>query len=211
MAKKNVEIIFILDKSGSMDAVKQATISGFNEYVDSLRKDKNVSYTMSLTLFDTEKEHRYKNTPLAEVSALTEKSYRPDGNTALYDAAVSTIDYAHKNMDKKTKTLCVIMTDGEENSSREYDDKDLKRKIKELEETGYWTFVFLGANQDSYLVGQKFGLSKGNIANFNATSRGTGAAFAMMASNTSSFAQNEANTVMDFYSEDDQDKLEKTK
>ncbi len=210
-AKSETLIVFILDKSGSMGSIQDATISGFNEYVGTLRKDKNTNYSMSLTLFDTEFEQRYSNTPLSKVADLSRENYRPDGSTALYDAACTTMADTAKSVEKNQKVLCVIMTDGEENSSKEYTDKEMKAKIKELEKTGHWSFVFLGANQDSYLVGKKFGLSAQNVANFNATGASAGMVMRTMATNTVMYAASANNTTADFFSKKDQDDLEKTK
>lgn len=188
---------FILDKSGSMESVREATISGFNEYIQTLKKDKENEYEFTLTLFDTNFVVRDKAQKLSKVKELNKESYNPDGGTALYDGVCSTlkgITEAHDHCNvcgghqHTTKYVTIIMTDGQENSSREYTQVEMKKMIEEREKQGNWTFVYLGANQDSYAVAQKFGVQVGNIANFNATTAGTSAAYRGMANATVLFA-----------------------
>lgn len=209
MTKKNVvSVSFILDKSGSMQSVRGATISGFNEYIGTLKKDKKADYELTLTLFDTSVT-THERESIEDVSELTTVTYDPNGGTALYDAAVTTIQNAVKT--HKGKSLVIIMTDGEENSSKEHTEEDLKKLIKKLEKTGEWTFVFLGANQDSYAKAAKYGISAQNATNFNASDMGTRAAFVGMAVATSNFAS-EVNTVTDsFFSKEQQKDIEDTK
>lgn len=109
------------------------------------------------------------------------------------------------------------MTDGEENSSKEYTEKELKTLITELEATKMWSFVFLGANQDAWANAGKWGFSDLNVSNFNATGKGVGAVFAMMATNTASamrgadFTTGGAGGGGKFFSQDNKDLLKKTK
>lgn len=200
---------FILDKSGSMDSVKKATISGFNEYLQTLKKDGN-KYSFSLTLFDTMVETPYTNEDIKNVDDLTDKTYLPSGGTALYDAACATIAKVEKKVKKNQKVLTIIMTDGEENSSQEYSEKELKAKIAELEKTSKWSFVFLGANQDSWATAQKFGIAQMNVANFGSNTRGVGASFVTMAANTSAFAGGGSGSTSTFFSAKDQADLNMT-
>ncbi len=174
MAKPTTVVNFILDMSGSMESVRRQTISGVNEYIDQLKtKGGNIRFT--LTLFDTVMEKLYSNTPIKDVEHLTEKEYAPRGFTALYDAAVETIEEAATKVkgQKKTSSLVVIMTDGEENSSQKHDDKCLKDLIKKLESDGGWTFTFMGANQDAWATAQSFGISRGNTMSWDSTAVGT--------------------------------------
>ena len=200
---KTINVHFVLDKSGSMSSVRDATISGFNEYVQTLKKDEN-NYTLTLTLFDTEVKKKYTGEALSRVTLLKKDDYNPSGMTALYDAVCQTLKDVESS---RGKNLFVIMTDGEENSSQEYTEKELKKMIKNLEETKRWTFVFLGANQDSWLVGQKFGLSRGNVANYNATLSGMGATMKTMARNTVAFAAQSNDNTDQYFSKTDQDEL----
>lgn len=207
--KKKVLVNFILDKSGSMEVVRDTTISGVNEYIQTLKKDENIDYTFSLTMFDTEVVRPVVDKPLAGLEPLTKSEYVPNGGTALYDAVCRTIKQAQDSV--ADKVITVIMTDGEENSSREYDQNDMRDLIKRLEGKGNWTFVYLGANQDSYAVAMKHGFSYGNITNFNLTTAGTGIAMRTMAMNTSMTANSSNASTMDFFSKTDQETVEKTK
>lgn len=205
--KKKTIVSFILDKSGSMSVCRDATISGYNEYISTLKKDTKAVYDFSLTLFDTNVETRHRAIPIGEAPELTEKTYVPDGGTALYDAVMRTIN-GLAGKAEKSKVLCIIMTDGGENASQEYTQKDLFNKVKELEKTGKWSFVFLGANQDSWATAQSFGFAQANVANFNTTGAGMRNAFMTMVVNTSAFASPD-NQVMDsFFSQEDKIKLE---
>lgn len=213
--KTKTLVNFILDKSGSMSSVWDATISGFNEYLNTLRKDGN-EYDFSLTLFDTEINKREVNVPIKTIKELDRLSYVPSGMTALYDATCNTIDEVKKSIKKGIKVLTVVMTDGEENSSKEYTQEQFKNKVKELEKTKMWSFIFLGANQDAWLNAQKYGFQAGSVATYNSTQAGTRAVFTMMASNTATAASSKdfsrgGGGVGDFFSTTDKDALKKAK
>lgn len=174
---------FILDESGSMSSITESVISGFNEYLLGLKKS---NYKFTLTKFDTTGIRTpYVNVDIKDVEPLDMKSYQPGQGTPLYDAVCETIIEVEKEAEDKQPVLVAIMTDGEENSSKEYTQTQLKKMIKRLEAKGNWTFVFMGANQDSWATAQLMGIQKGNVANWQATTRGTGQAFSAMAmSNT---------------------------
>lgn len=211
MAKTTRTLVnFILDKSGSMQSVCEATISGFNEYIQSLKKDKKNKYDFSLVLFDTNIIKQHVNTPIEKIKPINKETYNPDGWTALYDAVCSTIDAVQKTVTKNQKVLTVIMTDGEENSSKEYTQEQLKKRVSELERAGKWTFVFLGANQDSWLNAQKFGISKQNTSNFQATDVGMARSMQILTNNTAMFASASSGQTEDFFSPQDQDTLNNT-
>lgn len=193
-----------------MTSVWDATISGFNEYILSLQNDTKADFNFSLTLFDTNVDNRFSNVPVNQVQKLNRVTYTPSGMTALYDAVCSTINQAKGKVGKKDKSLVVIMTDGEENSSHEYTQTQLATMIKDLQAQGNWSFVFLGANQDAWAKAGELNIAMGNAATFTASSSGTRAAFAMMASNTSNFASSDT-VGSKFFSADDQDKLKNTK
>ena len=181
MKKKQVKTVvgFVLDKSGSMSSCKRSTVSGFNEYIQTLKKEnKRGSCKFNLTLFDTVIYQKNINTELHDIKELTPKAYDPNGGTALYDAAVETIEMIKDRIDEekeKPAVLIAIMTDGEENSSKLHNEKCLKDLIHKLEHEGNWTFVFMGANQDSYQNASKIGISRGNTMNWNSE----GMSFAM--------------------------------
>ena len=202
--KDETLVNFILDKSGSMESVRSATISGFNEYINALKKDGN-KYSFSLTLFDTEITTPYLNEDLKSVKELNVESYSPNGCTALYDAVCSTIKKIEEK--KGQKVVNIIMTDGEENSSKEYSEVQMKSLIEERTKKGNWTFVYLGANQDSYVKAQKFGIGAMNTSNFQATPAGMAQAMNMVASNTQNFAVSAKTCTSNFFSKADQASL----
>lgn len=205
--KKKTIVSFILDSSGSMSSCLDATVSGYNEYVGTLKADKKSAYDFSLTLFNTEVEARHSSLPIGEIPELTHKTYVPGGFTALYDAVMKTVNEVEKKAGKD-KVLCIIMTDGGENASREYTQKDLFNKVKELEKTGKWTFVFLGANQDSWAVAQNFGFAQANVANYQTSSLGMSNAFRSVASNTVAYAASADFSTQSFFSDEDKKNLE---
>ncbi len=203
MERRNkVSVVFILDRSGSMDQVRRATISGFNEYVQTLKADRASEYRMSLTLFNTGSERRFSAMPISEVPKLSEDTYRPDGSTALYDAACETLaDHESEDCDKM---LVVVMTDGEENASKVYNESHFRAMVKVLRGTGRASFVFLGANQDSWANAQKWGFQRQNVATYNSTDVGTQRAFSMSAQNTVNFAAQSTANTENFFSAKDQ-------
>lgn len=206
--KERILINFILDKSGSMGSVCDATISGVNEYLLSLKNDKKNKYDITLTMFDTEVTKYCVAQPMEDVKELDRTSYNPDGMTALYDAVCMTIKETEEKAKKNSKVLNVIMTDGEENSSKEYTQKEMKEKIEQLQKKN-WTFVFLGANQDSWATAQKFGISQQNAANYNVSASGIKAVSRTLTSatlNYSSASQSDGPS-MTFFSDKDQDSL----
>jgi len=146
--KKVTHVNFILDMSGSMMDVWESTISGFNEYLDNLKRDKKNDYRVSLTLFDDQIEKPYIDAPINEVEHLTKETYKPRGMTALYDAVCKTIN----GVKNDEKNIVVIMTDGGENASQEYKTPDFIKIKNGLDAGKNWTFVFLGANQDAWGV-----------------------------------------------------------
>lgn len=194
---------FILDKSGSMSTIQDATIGGFNEYLNTLKKDGN-EYSFSLTLFDTSVESPQLNKSIKDIPELSSKTFVPDGMTALYDAVCKTINEVKKTVKDNQKVLTVIMTDGAENSSREYSQKDLKKMVEDLEKSGNWSFVFLGANQDSFATASAFGVGMMNTANFSATGDGMTRAMHTMATGTQSFAMSSATSTSNFFSPEQQ-------
>jgi len=163
--KQRVLVSVILDKSGSMSTKVQDVIGGFNLYLDELAKEPAVDYGFSLTLFDTVVEMRYKAVTLANVAKLDDASYRPSGNTALLDAIGNTVQTA--STDGFDKAIAVIMTDGEENSSREWTLQAIRELIKSKEAAGNWTFVFLGANLDAFAQGASLGVPMANAVRYD--------------------------------------------
>lgn len=166
--QKTLNVSFLLDMTGSMKSVEGATISGFNEYIGSL-KARNADIRFTLTLFNTDTINTvYKGVPIGDVRALDAKIYQPDSTTPLYDAIGRTIHETQTSLnDAKQDVLFVIMTDGHENASHEYSQQKVFELVKSKEKDG-WTFAFLGANMDSWQVGQSIGVATPDSAmNYN--------------------------------------------
>ena len=181
--KKKIKVVFILDETGSMMCCKGVTISGFNEYVKAL-KGKKSNTVMSLTTFNSDKVNRRNDeSPINEIKDLTDKNYDPSACTPLYDAIGQTIRGVKKG--KNEEVVCVIMTDGMENASREFTLEGINILMREKEKEG-WTFVYLGADHDSWNVGQSFGMSPQNVSNYGKGQ--TAAAFGVLAKNTTSYS-----------------------
>lgn len=172
---KRIKVALVLDETGSMMAVKSQTISGVNEYLDGLQADKDTEYLVTLTAFSepyTYKERvreRYHLLPPDRAGRLSEKNYAPNGNTPLYDAIGVTIRSmeAMEADAARDPVLMVIVTDGEENASKEFDLAGVKKLIAEKEKQGNWTFVYLGANQDAWKVGSSLGMRQSNVQSYS--------------------------------------------
>ena len=158
--KKNKikDIVFLLDRSGSMYSFVDDTIGGYNSYLEKERKNNNSRVTT--ILFDDEYEVLHDRVHISDIKNITNKEYYTRGCTALYDA----IGKAISNLDNKDtdKVLFVITTDGLENASKEYTKDRVKKLISDHDN---WEFIYIGANIDSYNEGSKIGIKKKNIAN----------------------------------------------
>jgi uncharacterized protein YegL len=206
---KNQRILvnFILDASGSMSSCLESTISGFNEYVSSLKKNNEAEVDFSLTLFNSELDMKFTNRPIHAVESLSTENYRPNGNTALYDAVCESAMRMVKQGTIADKVLFVIMTDGEENSSKNYNLDNLKGIIKLLESTGEVTFVYLGANQDSWKNAKAFGLSMNNVTNYKQNPKSITRSFNTLAVNTVMLAKSASGSTASYFSEQDKNHI----
>lgn len=164
---ENLDIIFLIDRSGSMSGSEEDTIGGFNSYIKRER-DKGFETKVTTVLFDDQYEILYKRKDIKEVENLTDKEYYVRGMTTLYDAIGKTINLLDKEIDNKV--LFVIMTDGMENDSREYS----KQQITNLIESHNWEFIFIGADIDSYAEARNIGIKKSRVANYEKSKRGVG-------------------------------------
>ena len=166
----SILINFVLDKSGSMDAIRSATISGFNEFKNDQARESGEAL-LTLTLFDTSFRTACEAVPLREVPDLDHQAYAPGGCTALYDAIGHTMritdDYVAAH--KPDQVLFVIMTDGYENSSREFSRERIFQMIEDRRKLAQYEFVYLGANQDSYAVGASIGVAAGHMLDYEAS------------------------------------------
>lgn len=192
--KSKMIVNFILDQSGSMNTVKSATISGFNEYIQSLKNDSEGEYEFTLTLFNTIVKTPYVAAPISSVEPLNTVSYQPDGGTALYDAVCMTINTVKGKVKDNEKSVVVILTDGEENSSLKFTSRDFRDLVESLQAKGNWSFVYLGANQDAWNNANKWGFMHGNVVTYTSSLFGTQNAFTVSASATRAFNVNATNT-----------------
>ena len=178
MKKNLTEIVFILDRSGSMAGLEGDTIGGFNSMIEKQRRQEGEAY-ISTVLFDNHSDVIHDRVPLDKVPRLTEKEYYVRGCTALLDAvgsAVHHIGNVHKyarEEDVPEKTIFVITTDGMENASRSYSYEKVRAMIEERKEKYGWEFLFLGANIDAAREAARFGIRPDRAANYHADSRGT--------------------------------------
>ena len=151
-------VSLILDESGSMQSCKQSAIEGFNQYLKNLREEP-ASTWFTLTLFNSRwTEVRYRGVPVSTVPNFDVETYRPQATTPLYDAIGQTLAAARQEAPAESKRLCVILTDGLENSSKEYTRKQIFALIKECEQEG-WLFVYLGADHDVWAAGEDLGIA----------------------------------------------------
>ena len=159
-----MDIIFIMDRSGSMTGFSEDTIGGFNSFIEK-EKDKDINTYVTTILFDNDYEILYERKEINKVEKLTDKQYWPRGSTALLDAIGKTITSFERKIDGKA--LVVIMTDGYENASVEFS----KKQIKEMIDKHDWEFIYLGAEIDSYSEASQFGFSKSRIANYDRSAK----------------------------------------
>ena len=182
MKKNLTELVFILDRSGSMAGLEQDTIGGFNAMLQKQRGEPGEA-VISTVLFDNETEVIHDRIPLDRVPRLTEKEYYVRGCTALLDAvggAIHHIGNVHKyarEEDRPEKTLFVITTDGMENASRRYTYDKVKAMIERQREKYGWEFLFLGANIDAAREAARFGIRADCAADYHADSMGTEAVY----------------------------------
>lgn len=177
-------VTLILDETGSMQECKGAAISGFNEYLKTL-KQLPMTVRFTLTLFNSGKtEVRHHATLVTDIPDLTEATYQPTDRTPLYDAIGRTLTVAACEAAPEVKKLCVILTDGLENASREYTKDGIVHMIKEYEEGG-WTFIYLGADHDAWAAGGDLGIAGDNTVQFSR--RETGQVFDRLGEATISF------------------------
>ena len=179
MKKGLTEIVFILDRRGSMAGLEADTIGGLNAMIEKQKKEPGEAY-VSTVLFDHLSEVIHDRVEIRKIAPLTRKDYYVRGCTALLDAVGSAIHHisnVHKyarEEDRPEKTVFVITTDGMENASRHYDYHKVRQMIQRQKETYGWEFLFLGANIDAAKEAARFGISEDRAANYHADSKGTG-------------------------------------
>jgi Mg-chelatase subunit ChlD len=180
---KQTEIVVVLDRSGSMGSISKSTVDGFNTFLNEQQNAEGEAF-MTLVQFDDRYEIDYKSVPVKDVNPLIDgETFKPRGMTALLDAIGKTVNELETDRD----VVFVIITDGGENSSREYKRDAIMNIIKTLEDEKGWYFLFLGANQDAIAAGGGMGIGGNKSFTFNATDDGTSSAFASFSSNISNY------------------------
>jgi uncharacterized protein YegL len=197
MPKQNLtEIVAVIDKSGSMHAVKSDAIGGFNSFLEEQQKIPGEA-RLTAVLFDTHYEFYCKSSPIKGVQPLTEHTYTPSGGTALVDALCRAIDEVGQDLaarsEKKRpmKVIVAILTDGAENSSVEYTMEQCNEKITHQQDVYSWEFIFLAANQDAFTAGTQLGVRGANCFNYTSNSMGTRDAYANLSAKVSAMRTNQ--------------------
>lgn len=178
MKNEITELVFILDRSGSMAGLEEDTIGGFNAMLAKQKKEPGYA-VVTTVLFDDKYEVLHDRINIKDIRPITDKEYYVGGSTSLLDAVGKTI-YKIGNAQKYTieearagKVLVVITTDGMENSSQEYGYDKIKQMIERQKEKYGWEFIFLGANIDAVSTAARFGIHADRAANYVADSEGT--------------------------------------
>ena len=191
MKKNTTELVFILDKSGSMHGLEADTIGGFNSTVDEQKKLEG-DVLVTTVLFSNTSETVHDRVDISKIAPMTEKDYRVGGCTALLDAVGNTIKHIetiHKYIrpeDVPEKTMFVIMTDGLENASHEYTGDQVRKTIKKKKEEG-WNFIFLASNIDAAEAAESIGVGAANAEQFEASADGSRKMFAAACAKVSDF------------------------
>ena len=178
MRKGLTEVVFILDRSGSMSGLEADTIGGFNSMIKKQKKEAGEAY-ISTVLFDDVSEVLYDRVPVSKVEPMNDNQYYVRGCTALLDAiggAIHHIGNIHKyarEEDIPEKTLFIITTDGMENSSHQYTYEKVKKMVEKKKKKNGWEFLFLGANIDAIEVAGRFGIAANRAINYESDHEGT--------------------------------------
>lgn len=170
----HIDLVMILDQSGSMHSLTSDTIGGYNSMVDKQRKS-GTDVSVTTVLFNNKETTLYDRKPIADVPVLTEKEYSPQNMTALLDATGNTLSRMKSKKginDKGNKVIVVLITDGMENASKEYKRADVKKIISDLQEKQGWEFIFLGANIDAAVEAGSLGIRRDNAVKYKNTSKG---------------------------------------
>lgn len=178
MKKGLTELVFILDRSGSMNGLENDTIGGYNSLLEKQKKGSGEA-VITTVLFDDQYELLHDRINLRGIEPITDKEYYVRGMTALLDAVGKTISkignaQKHTSEDERAENVMfVITTDGMENASREFSYEKVKEMIEHQKNKYGWEFIFLGANIDAAATAERFGISKDRASNYNADSDGT--------------------------------------
>lgn len=187
MKENLTEIVFILDRSGSMAGLEDDTIGGFNSMMEKQKKEGGEAI-VSTVLFDHISEVLHDRVDLNNVPMMTNEDYFVRGSTALLDAVGGSIDHVKsvrksmKKSERPAKTLFVITTDGMENASRRYSYDKIRKMIEHEQKKHGWEFIFIGANIDAITEAGKFGIRAERAVNYKCDKKGTETVFSAMGS-----------------------------
>ncbi|MCC3864002.1 VWA domain-containing protein [Terrisporobacter petrolearius] len=184
MKNNLTEVVFILDRSGSMSGLEDDTIGGFNSMLKKQRSEDGDA-NVTTVLFDDEIEMLHKRVNIKEIKNITSKDYYVRGCTALLDALGYSINFMinvqkNKKKERAKNVLFIITTDGYENASKEYSYKKIKKMITYEKEKYNWQFLFLGANIDAISTARKFGISEEFASNYVSDEVGTQITYEVM-------------------------------
>ena len=185
MRKNLTELVFILDRSGSMSGLEADTIVGFNAMIERQRRGEGEAY-VSTVLFDTRSEVIHDRVDIRRVEPMTRQQYTPGGCTALLDAiggAIHHIGNVHRyarEEDRPEHTLVIITTDGMENASCRYTVEEVRRMIERQKSLYGWEFLFLGANIDAVQTAGRFGIGADRAVDYNSDAQGTALNYEVM-------------------------------
>lgn len=192
MRQDLTEMVFILDRSGSMAGLEKDTIGGFNSMIEKQKKEVGEA-VITTVLFDDEYELLHNGVNIKEIPALTDKEYSARGMTALLDAVGKTINTVGDRLNKTAeylrpgKVIFVITTDGHENASSEFSASRIKEMVDHQKQKYNWEFIFLGANIDAYGAGGNIGIGGQSVGNYQNTSKGISAMFCSVDTALSSY------------------------
>lgn len=185
MKKNLTEVVFILDRSGSMGGLEADTIGGYNSMMEKQKKEEGEA-VISTILFDDKVEVLHDRKNIGDVPQMTDKEYYVRGCTALLDAVGGAIHHISKTQkelpdeERPDKTLFIITTDGLENSSKKYDYEKVKKMVEKKKKKNNWEFIFLGANIDAVEVAGRFGVAKNRAVRYQCDSAGTALNFEIL-------------------------------
>ena len=186
------EIVCIIDRSGSMQSIKDDAIGGFNAFLETQKAEEGEA-TLTMVLFDDEMLTPYDGVDLQSVEPLTDQTFVPRGGTALYDAICKTIDRVGKRLaamsdaDRPDQVLVTILTDGEENTSKLHTHAHVRSRIEHQTNVYKWEFMFLAANMDAESVAQTFSIDASKAYSFAASAAGSADVFKKLAAGVAQF------------------------
>lgn len=184
LTDRNVDIVVVLDESGSMGSIKSDVIGSFNQFLKTQKEDGDDAF-ITLVKFNDSVTRVIERDVLSKAAEINDKTYTPCGTTALYDAIANAISFvASKNTNNKV--IVAIITDGYENSSKESTKAQIQNLIKAKEDLG-WEFVFLAANMDACSISREIGISRGMAQNFSADASGVKCAFSSYSASTTMY------------------------